>query len=318
VRVTRRNFLVISAFAVVSGCRGTRGRSSARVVAWGGPGRRNGSFITPRAIGVDKGEVYVVDTTGRVQVFTQDGGFLRQWFLPESENGTPTCVAFDRRGRVLLPDTHYHQILVYSRGGELLDRWGSYGTDPDQFIYPTGIVEGPDGALYVSEYGTDAERMRVFDKDHRFVRQWGEFGEAPGQFNRAMAIEMGRDGTLYVVDTGNNRVQRFDTRGALLGVIGEPGTGPGQLKDPFDVAVAPDGSVFVCEYGNHRLSRFTASGEFLGATGGPGRNLGQFNAPRGVAVSQPGEGGSESRVYYVFVADTGNHRVQRLDMEVLD
>ena len=319
--------------------------------AWGGPGRRNGSFLKPRAIGVDSGEVYVIDGTGRVQVFTEEGRYLRQWSVPDAENGTPTCVAFDRQGRVLVPDTHYHRILVYTRDGKPLDptggtpvpphpdntetapsarkppllttkslnhsipqslnsshAWGSYGTGPGQFVYPTGIAEGPNGELYVSEYGVDAERMQVFDQGGRFLRQWGGFGEGPGQFNRAMAVVMGPDGALYVADTGNNRVQRFDTDGTVLGVIGTAGTAPGRLSAPFDVSVAPDGSVCVCEYGNNRVSCFTASGKLLGVFGEPGRGPGQFHGPRGIAVSASG---------VVYVADTGNHRIQRAPLTPL-
>ena len=71
--------------------------------AWGKAGRRNGEFVKPRAISVSQSEVYVVDTTGRVQVFTEDGEYVRQWSVPESTNGTPTSIAFDREGR----DTKY-------------------------------------------------------------------------------------------------------------------------------------------------------------------------------------------------------------------
>jgi hypothetical protein len=113
------------------------------VHVWGKAGRRNGEFVKPRAINVHQGEVYVVDTTGRIQVFDEDGTYVRQWSVPESKNGTPTSVSFDRQGRVYLPDTHYSRILLYTPQGELLDKWGAYGTGVDQFVYPTGVAQGP-------------------------------------------------------------------------------------------------------------------------------------------------------------------------------
>lgn len=271
-------------------------------LAWGRQGvHRDGEFNQPRAVYADRGEVYVVDQTGRVQVFTEQGQPVRMWRLPAFENGTPTAIIRRGEGRVLVPDTHYSRILEYAPEGELMHQWGEYGTGENQFIYPTDLALAPDGSYFISEYGVDAERVHVFDKDRRFVRQWGSHGEEPGQFSRLMAIDIG-DGTVFVCDTANNRVQCFTFEGELLRVIGGAGAGPGQLRYPYDIEVAPDGSLLVCEYGNNRISRFTAAGEFLTMTGRAGRRPGEFHAPRGVSVDSEG---------FVYVADTGNHRIQR-------
>lgn len=268
---------------------------------WGGQGLRDGSFLRPRAIGVCDGEVYVVDTTGRIQVFTPDGTFLRLWTTPSADNGTPTAIAF-AGDNVLVPDTHYSRILEYTRQGELLEQWGEYGNQPGQFIYPTGIARDADGASYISEYGENAERVQVFDGARRFVRLWGSHGEAPGQFNRAMALVLSKAGDVYVADTANHRIQRFDKAGNLLGVLG----GPGALNFPHDIALAPDGSLLTAEYGAHRITRFGANGEIVGRYGGPGRGPGAFYGPRGVAVGVDGT---------VYVADTDNHRVQAFNLD---
>ncbi len=277
-------------------------RSGYRV--WGGNGFRDGMFVRPRAICVHGGEVYVIDMTGRVQVFTEDGEFTRCWTLPESKKGTPTGVTFGRNGNLLIPDTHYSRILEYTRNGELISTWGSYGTGDDQFIYPTGIAQARNSLYYVSEYGMGAERVRVFDDKRRLVRQWGSHGQAPGQFNRAMALAFDETLGVFVVDTANHRVQRFDPEGRLLAVIGTPGTDPGQLKFPHGLGIAPDGTVLVVEYGAHRVSRFSADGTFIACHGGPGREPGRFNGPRGISLSGSGP---------AFVADTDNHRVQQFD-----
>ena len=306
--LTRREFLVLSAGCALEACSASLSSANSGVTQWGSEGLRDGSFLRPRAIGVHDGRVYVVDTTGRVQIFDRDGVFLGMWRVPESDNGTPTAVGFGLDGRVLIPDTHYSRILEYSPEGELLEQWGSYGQGDGQFVYPTGIVQSPSGSYYISEYGEDAEQVQVYDSDRSYLRQWGSHGGDAGQFNRAMAIAMGPSEVLYVADTTNHRVQCFDTEGELLRVIGKPGEAPGELKFPHDIAVAPDGSVLVCEYGAHRISRFDPDGGFAAAYGAPGRSPGAFNSPRGVAVSDDGD---------VFVADTDNHRIQRFPMEML-
>jgi len=307
--MTRRGFLALAAGAAATACGRSRlFASDVRYRVWGEPGTRAGSFRQPRAIKVLNREVHVIDRTGRVQVFSEEGAFLRSWLTPEQANGTPTNIGFDRQGNVLVPDTHYSRILEYTPQGQLLRRWGSYGTGPDQFIYPTGIVQGPDGAYYVSEYGMGAERVHVFDSQRRFIRQWGSLGEGPGQFNRMMAIALDEKGVLYVVDGTNHRVQCFDAGGKFLRQIGSVGSAAGQLKFPHDVDIAPDGTIFLCEYGNHRVSRFTREGTIVACYGRPGRNPGEFNAPRGIAASADG---------FIFVADTDNHRVQRIEISGL-
>jgi DNA-binding beta-propeller fold protein YncE len=301
----RRASLLAGAAVLTARCSGVAGGGAE---TWGGPGRRDGQFQRPRAINVYEGEVYVIDTSGRVQVFSTEGEFRRLWSTPDYRNGTPTGLTFTT-DRVIIPDTHYSHILEYTREGRLLESWGEYGTEPGQFIYPTDVALGADGSYYICEYGgVGGERVCVFDSSKRFVRLWGELGQGPGQFNRLMGIELGRDGDLYLADTANHRIQCFDTEGNLQGIIGRPGTEPGCIRFPYQIALAPDGTLLVCEYGNHRISRFTKDGTFRGSFGGPGRGSGQFAGPRGVAVSADG---------WVYVADTDNHRVQRFRLEAL-
>jgi DNA-binding beta-propeller fold protein YncE len=311
--VTRRQFLGVCALSLGAwGCSARPAQPPAAFLTWGKHGLRDGEFKKPRAINATADEVCVIDRTGRVQVFQHDGTFQRGWRMPDAVNGTPTGMTFTGDGNVLIPDTHYSQIIEYTPDGTIVERWGSYGAGEDEFIYPTDIAIGPDGALYISEYGGDsehggdAERVHVFDSDHSFLREWGQHGEKTGEFNRAMAIQVDARGDVYVCDTANHRIQRFTAGGLFRGVIGEAGSEPGELKYPYDFVLAPDGSMLVCEYGNNRISRFSADGSFVASLGGPGRDPGRFNSPRGITVSPDG---------LVFVADTDNHRVQRFPLE---
>lgn len=297
----RRKFFSLAAASFVCACSGGKIGGGYRFHSWGGQGIRDGNFIRPRAVTVTGNEVFVGDTTGRIQVFSMDGKFLRKWSMPQYENGTPTGIAFDRTGTAIVPDTHYSRVIEFKSSGEIIKMWGTYGTGNEQFIYPTDAAQGPDGNLYFSEYGIGAERIHVFDAERRFVRQWGEHGQAPGQLNRAMSLAIDKNGTVLVADTANHRIQCFDLTGKLIRIIGAPGAGAGQLKFPQDIAIAPDGTILVCEYGAHRISRFKIDGTFLCDYGKPGRNSGEFNSPRGIAVSSDG---------VAFVADTDNHRVQ--------
>ncbi len=297
--MNRRDFLAATGAVLLCGCAGDDPDNGAN--GWGRQGRRYGEFLRPRAIGVHEGEVFVIDKTGRVQVFDESGTYLRSWSVPNVDNGTPTAITFHPDGRILIPDTHNSRVLEYTGDGTLLTQWGHFGTESDAFIYPTGLALGPQSEFYLSEYGTGAERIHVFNQERHFLRQWGSHGEATGQFNRAMAIGMNRRDEIVVADTANHRIQCFDTMGNWLRSVGEAGTAPGQLKFPHDLAIGPDDTIYVAEYGAHRVSRFTPDGALIELFGSAGRGPGQLNAPRGVAVSFENK---------VFVADTDNHRIQ--------
>jgi len=290
------------------GLGGCRSKTSVALPAWrewGRHGLRDGQFAFPRAIGVREmggsREIFVIDKSGRVQVFSPEGLFLRKWNMPAYEKGTPTAVYFSG-ARVIIPDTHYSQVIEYTAEGAIVERWGTFGSGSDQFIYPTGVCIGAQGEYFFSEYGEDAHRVHVFGNDRRFLRQWGGFGEAPGQFSRPMSIAMSTDGTVCVADTANHRVQCFDGQGQLKKILGAGGA----MNYPHDVSVGPDDAVFVAEYGANWISRYRLDGTRVAIYGEAGRGPGQFNAPRGVAVASDG---------MVYVADTDNHRVQAFRTE---
>lgn len=300
--LSRRQFFIASG-VLLAGCGARGGEVIKNAVVWGGEGLRDGSFVHPRAMGAHGDEVYVIDMSGRVQVFSRAGKFLRLWEMPEHAKGTPTSLAFDG-DRVIIPDTHYSRVIEYTPTGEERLRWGSYGSGPDQFIYPTGIALTADKGYLFSEYGQDAERVHVFGPDHAFKQRWGTHGEAPGQFSRAMGIGLHPNGRIYVADTANHRAQVFNADGSLVLVFGnDPAKGP-TLHYPQGLAIGPDGSIFLSEYGAHRVSRYAPDGRFLAAYGRAGRGPGELNAPRGVTVDAQG---------IVYVADTDNHRVQVFD-----
>mgnify|MGYP000882045636 FL=1 len=72
---------------------------------------------------------------------------------------------------------------------------------------------GPAGSAPVAQ---DSLRLR-------FIAAFGEEGDRPGQMRRPHAISNDGKGNLYVADTGNNRIQKFDQHGGVLGMIGEIG-----------------------------------------------------------------------------------------------
>jgi len=140
---------------------------------------------------------------------------------------------------------------------------------------------------------------------------WGSQGKGNGQLQDPRGIAVDEAGNVYVADSGNHRIQKFDSTGKFLTQWGNEGDGPGQFKEPWGVAVDGKGNVYVADTWNHRVQKFDAEGNFLlqwggyRATGGVAvGEEGFFWGPRDIAVDAAGN---------VYVTDTGNKRVQVFD-----
>ncbi|HZE97045.1 MAG TPA: SMP-30/gluconolactonase/LRE family protein [Planctomycetota bacterium] len=281
------------ALVLVAGCAKTTTPAGPAVQSIGGPGSEEGRFATPRAEAWDpRGFLYVVDKTARIQKFDADGRYLKGWSTPASEKGRPTGLLVDSKGEIWVADTHYHRVLHYSPDGDLLSEFGTEGTGPGQLLYPTGLAIGPDGSIYVSEYGGN-DRIQVFTREGVVIRSFGSYGPEPGQFERPQAIAIAGD-RIYVADAANHRIQVFTLAGKHLAAWGD-------LKYPYSVSFDTDGRLLVAEYGRHRVSKYTVDGTLVATAGQPGVGPADLNTPWAAIAIAGGR---------IAVVDSGNHRVQ--------
>jgi streptogramin lyase len=301
----RAALLLALALPLAAGCGGGGARPD---LVWGKRGVQGGMMVKPRAIAIDPSDrLYIVDWTARIQVFDRNGKFLgKSWTTPDYRNGRPSGLSVDSQGNLVVSDSHYHRVRVYSPDGELLRTiGGAAGTEPGQLGYVSDALCDADGVFYVAEFGEN-QRISKFSPEGKFIKCWGAPGSEPGQFARIRAMTLGPDGNLYVADACNHRIQVFTRDGELVRLWGTPGSAPGDLSYPYDVAFGhgSHAALYVVEYGNHRVQKFTPEGESLGCWGGPGHEPGRLCAPWALAVDSRG---------YVHVVDSENDRVQRID-----
>ena len=276
---------------------------------WGKLGLADGRFQKPRAMTIDSNDqLYIVDKTGRVQVFDVDGNFLRLWHTPAIETGKPTGLGIDRQGHIMVADTHYFRVLFYTPAGVLLENktiGGTNGPDIGQFAFVTDAVQDSQGNYFISEYG-EFDRIQKYDSEGKFICRFGETGSGPLQFSRPQCLMFDKDDNLWITDACNHRIQviRCDKDSPeVLKIIGGPGEKLGQFRYPYNLWLDGEDLLYVAEFGNHRVQKLHRSGEPILSWGTPGRNIGELQQPWAIVKD------SKHRLH---ILDTGNNRVQRI------
>ena len=262
---------------------------------FGSTGSSDGRFDVPTdlAISRDNGDVYVVDSdNNRVQRFQADGDFDNLEFGSSDNSddeylGTPSAIAIDRRSDyIYVADSTTDSISAFDDDGNFLFIFGDTGSDEDEFRNPSGmVIDNSRDILYVAD--TDNNRIQMFeltDGDNCpsgtdefvndevcFIDSFGSSGSDEGEFDEPSGLAFDEsENHLYVADTENNRIQVFE--------IVSGNTCPSGTDEVID------GVCFVREFGS------------------AGSGVGEFNNPSGLAFDP--DSGS------LYVADTGNHRVQ--------
>ena len=305
-----------------------------------GSGTDPGEFSYPEGIAVDgNGAVWVAEWGQHwIQVREPDG----RWRVAggkagggDDERGTdpgefdcPEGIAVGADGTVWVADFGNNRIQVREpdgrwrvAGGKAGGGAGARGSGAGEFSYPNDIAVDGNGAVWVAD--TFNHRIQVREPDGRWRVAFGKAGggagaegSGAGEFRNPTGIAVDGNGAVWVAESGNHRIQvrepdgRWRVAGGNAGGgAGARGSGAGEFSRPTGIAVDGNGAVWVADAGNNRIQvrepdgRWrVAGGKAGGGAGAIGSGAGEFNRPNGIAVDGNGA---------VWVADFGNHRIQR-------
>ena len=258
---------------------------------------------------------------------TAGGGYL----MTDETGESATAVAFDGTGQTEALVTEGEARVDYSyEGGELAEIavkdpgtlrvdpseieltdpeategtpgfksiFGSSGSGAAQFNTPTDVAIGPEGDLWVADYGN--HRIQHFNPAGEYVGQFGSLGSAAGKLNNPASIAIDGEGNLWVADKGNSRIQKFSQEGALLDQSGSLGSGNGQFNRPEGIAIDAAGNIWVSDTYNYRVQKLSPQGDFIEVVAPSG--LGSIE-PTGIDAGPDGK---------VWVTDWTNNRVVAL------
>jgi sugar lactone lactonase YvrE len=196
--------------------------------------------------------------------------------------------------RTLNPNTREVCTLAGVLGEEGYNDSGNELDKPPTFSFPNGIAVAADGTVYVSENGTSVIR--------RIVR--GAGGITVDTFA----------GTFRNVNP--SRQEKLNSTKEGLEAYRDSSLLDSSFRLPDDMKIASNGTIYIADALNSAIRRITqrdghtvvetvAGNGVPGFVNGFGRNA-RFNTPTAIALS-PDE-------LFLFVADTNNGRIRRIDL----
>ncbi len=198
----------------------------------------------------------------------------------------PTNLAFAPDGTRWVIDHRANRLFHMDAAGGVIKTIGGTGNQPSRFNDPWGVAVDATGNVYVAD--TFNHRIQKFDAEGNFQFAWGVGGSTtePGngrdtQFFGPRDIVIDGQGRLLVTDTGNKRVQVFDSEGNFVTQFGGPGAGDGQFNEPTGLAIDGDGTIYVSDTWNKRVQVFSPDYAFVRAFPVPqwdGMDPGLFNS----------------------------------------
>lgn len=216
---------------------------------------------------------------------------------PDRENVNSTI------GTTTSTNSSRSQIPLNNSSNEIIHANSSLGSSINASQKVLGLTssESSSGKQKGAPNGFSAASV-VAGEVYQFVRKWSGHN---GAFNNPHAIAMDSQGNAYVLDSGNNRVQKYDSNGNFILQWGTQGAGNGQFNNPSGIAIdRSSGNVYVVDTGNNRVQKFSNKGDFLIKWGNNGSGNSQFSEPVGVGIDSSGN---------VYVTDVNNHRIAKFN-----
>lgn len=218
----------------------------------------------------------------------QTGAYIDDFIEPNAGGlNTPQEVLVGPDGHLLVDGRFTDHVLKFHRRtGEFLGRFSS-GYTLDE---PTKMSYGPDGDLYVSQWGQQQSTIA------RFNGTSGSYiDDATPPLQQGMSAAWDSSDALYVVSFGSRDVRRFNADGSLHDVF----TSGKNLQGPVNLWFDESGDLLVVDWQAGSVERFSGQdGTFVSTfiTG--------FTNVEGWAV------GPDDALY---VADWAQNRVNRYD-----
>lgn len=259
-------------------------------------GGYNGALAKPLDVVTNsKGKIYITDSNNdRIQVFSANGNPLFSFGSSGKGKGQfvyPNCLAVDDQDNVYVGEFKNNRIQVFDPSGKYLK---SIKSPKNILLEPLAMTIGSDKRLYVANRSGVIINM---DTSGNIISTFAKNGAGPGELSYPNGITTDRRGYILVSDSGNARIQVFDSNGKVIKIFQRPDF---KLAVPRGIAVDNKDRIYVVDIFGHKVVVYDNNFKYLFEFGTRGLDNSQFNFPNGIHCD-----GNK-----VYVTDRENNRVQ--------
>ena len=277
--------------------------------SFGSKGSMPGQLSGPLGIVIGSNKRVYVSNTGnkRVDVYNADGIFIYN-FSTVMEGGTtkisPFKITIDKASNIYVSDNKGKMVIKYNSSGKVLQEFNlnnsGFAVDDYGFVY---VVDSKKGKI--KELSPKGDVLGTF----------GTRGKGKSEFLNLSDIEVDESGNIYLSDAGNKKIVTIILENKLKKDKLRPGalTAMFNLKGPSKKFLHKTDAFFVLDNGSIIASLPETKEVALMDKEGKkktfsryGKEQGQINKPLGFSADKKGR---------IFIADTGNSRIQIFNAE---
>jgi Leucine-rich repeat (LRR) protein len=287
------------------------------------------------------GNIFVTDELKeRIFKFDASGNFIKEW-----GNFSPFGIVINGAGELVVTNrntTSEPPIHVFDTNGNLINTYGTWGTNPGEFQFNFNLaIDGSGNYFFIDNsrytimkfdagfnfiteaynhsqffdfeiainasndvYIADFTTIHHFDNSLNFIDDWTSTGIGPNDFVWTTNVIVTSEG--FVIPDNFIGFKVFDASRNFVRAFGPARNGNGVFNYPGSIAADSKGNRYVCDYFNARIQKYDAKGNFIKNIGSPGTGNGQFKFPHSIAIDAADN---------LYVYDNVNARVQKLSAD---
>jgi uncharacterized caspase-like protein len=304
-------------------------------------GPKGSQYKAPTQVLVDQEEnLYVLDTKlQQIFKFDEHGNHIPDYFgeVAIEDSWLPSSMAIGYGGELWVyyswqgkkkKSTPSGKLVIYNSDGTPAVGWtgttepltACFRDDGEEVFFPSNGLISLDIEGNVVIVDQQEGILTKCDRNGKLLHQWGkheehEIIEDISRYKtvtnpQGMAVDV--FGYIYVSDTEGHGIQKYYDGEWIPSWPNVKGKKPHFFNSPHGLTVDSKLYVYVADTKNHRIKKYTSGGEKLLTYWGKknakkGKKYGEFNTPTDVAVNWDST--------TIFVADTGNKRVQKFTIE---
>jgi uncharacterized protein (TIGR03437 family) len=234
----------------------------------------------------------------------------------------PSHISVDAEGNVYIADSNNHRVRRIDPAGTITTVAGTGEAvagcqqlpESPRLFGPADVIKDRDGSLIIADQRNN--RIRRLSPSGAFTTLVGTalhqyyIPGAPGAaspIDWPTALALDANGALYFVEIHSNRIGLL-SNGRLSTVVDLQAG----LNKPAGIAIDRTGALLIADTGTHRVRRF-ANGTLTTVAGrGTASYCGDNGPATDACLNSPMDVKADA-LGNIYIADTGNHRVRRID-----